>query len=723
MSMFSFIVIFLKQWSFIYPMSRTRICLGFPARRGGLALAIAAILICFFTQSSLSQASWSAVGPAGGDARALAQVPGQPDHLYLGTTNSWVYESIDKGNSWHRLAKLGMTEDLVLDSVLVDSANASVIYAGGWKANQRPGGLFVSRDGGKHWTGVEGFQSQSIYSLAQSPSQANFIFAGTLDGVYRSADSGASWTLISPPGSHEIHEVESLAVDPVNPEIVYAGTWHLPWKTIDGGKHWHNIKNGVIEDSDVFSMIIDPEKPRIVYLSACSGIYKSENGGELFHKIQGIPSSARRTRVLMQDPANHEVVYAGTTEGLYKTVDAGKTFQRMTGPDVLVNDVFVDPGDSNHVLMAIDRGGVLASKDGGVSFAESNEGFSGRRVEALLVDRSDPQRLYAGVVNDKTYGGAFVSNNGGVSWEHIGEGLEGRDVFALAQAKDGSIVAGTSHGIFVLDQGHHADGQESSMAPQGGNPESRGPQPPETEGGTSDSPVWQARNSIANTSMKAAIETHRGEHVDVEKRVEDPAIDLESRVTALDVSGEVWVASTGYGLLTSHDQGVTWQGGPVMGSGGYLSVVAHEGMMAAARLDGVVLSDDSGSTWKPVGIPTMLTRIRCVAYSSDGTLWLGAREGVYFTHDKGKTWLWVDHLPFTDVDDLYYDAAMDKVLVSSRTSDQIFAINPKSFTWKWWQTGYQIGLVRTAGGRVVAASLYDGVLVEPQAVVAQTGQK
>jgi hypothetical protein len=75
------------------------------------------------------------------------------------------------------------------------------------------------------------------------------------------------------------------------------------------------------------------------------------------------------------------------------------------------------------------------------------------------------------------------------------------------------------------------------------------------------------------------------------------------------------------------------------------------------------------------------------------------------------------------VDDLYYDAAMNKVLVSSRISEQIFGIDPKTLTWKWWQTGYRIGLVRTAGPRVVAATLYDGVVIEPQAAGTQTGQK
>ena len=90
-------------------------------------------------------------------------------------------------------------------------------------------------------------------------------------------------------------------------------------------------------------------------------------------------------------------------------------------------------------------------------------------------------------------------------------------------------------------------------------------------------------------------------------------------------------------------------------------------------------------------------------------------KGVYFSQDLGKTWLWIERLPFRDVDDLDYDAATQRVLVSSQTSDQVYAIDPKTMTWKWWQTGYRIALIRPAGDRLVAASLYDGVLVEPRA--------
>ena len=121
-----------------------------------------------------------------------------------------------------------------------------------------------------------------------------------------------------------------------------------------------------------------------------------------------------------------------------------------------------------------------------------------------------------------------------------------------------------------------------------------------------------------------------------------------------------------YGLLTSHDQGASWQGGPVMGVGDYLSVTVQGENFVAARNDSVVISKDSGQSWWPMGVPTMLTHIHRVAFSPDGTLWLGAREGVYFTRDLGKTWMWIQRLPLRDVDDLSYDPSLRKASWSAR---------------------------------------------------------
>ncbi len=673
---------------------------------------------------------FTVVGPNGGDARAFASVPGEPGHLYLGTTNSWLYESRDEGASWHRLAKLGRGDGFVIDHVIVDPDNPTTLYAGAWK-DSNDGGIWISHDAGHTWTEIPLFEGQPVLSLAEAPSDPTILVAGTLQSVFRSTDSGADWTRISPPHSREIHEIESLAIDPKNPAIIYAGTWHLPWKTTDGGKTWRNIKQGVIVDSDVFSIIVDPKNTRTVYLSACSGIYKSQNAGLLFHKIHGIPSEARRTRVLRQDPAHLNVVYAGTTEGLYKTTDAGRTFERMTDPDVIVNDVYVDPANSDRVLLATDRSGVLVSNDAAHTFTQSNAGISERKIAGLVVDRNDPQRLYAGVVNDKRFGGVFRSEDGGAHWQQIADGLDGRDVFSLAQTNDGSIVAGTNHGIFVLGNGSNTPAPETQVASNSVGSENVGvlpvssaavekpgnEEPPSTTDPVAApalTPTWQPRNTLANTILKTTTQDLSGTNVNTEKEVAAPPVELESLINALDVSGPVWVAATSYGLVTSHDQGATWQGGPVMGEGNFLSVTAHGNDLVAARDDSVVISHDAGQSWWPLGIPTMLTHIHRVAFAPDGTLWLGAREGVYFTRNLGKTWLWIHRLPLNDIDDLSVDPVSKRILVSSNLSDQIYAIDPKTMTWVWWKTGFQIALIRAAGDHLVAASLDDGVLIGPK---------
>ena len=92
-----------------------------------------------------AQSGWRVVGPDGGDARAFAADPANPGHLYLGTTNSWLYESQDAGATWHRLAKLDPADGYVLDSIVVDSSNPSTLYVGAWK-DSSGGGLWISHD-------------------------------------------------------------------------------------------------------------------------------------------------------------------------------------------------------------------------------------------------------------------------------------------------------------------------------------------------------------------------------------------------------------------------------------------------------------------------------------------------------------------------------------------------------------------------------------------------
>src|SRR5215470_10925349 len=414
----------------------------------------ALLAVPFFCSFALAAEPWQPLGPEGGTVRSLAFDPKNPDRIFLGTSAGRLYLSSDGGGNWTRLVHLGSAAEMVLDHIVIDPANPRNIYVAAWNAQDpnNDGDLYRSKDGGRTWDLLADMHGQSVRALAMSASDSRIMVAGVLDGVFRSRDGGDNWERISPEHHAEIKNVESVAMDPVNPDVIYAGTWHLPWKTEDGGKTWHSIKKGVIDDSDVFTIVIDSQNPSNLYISACSGIYRSETAGDLFRKIQGIPYSARRTRSLRLDPADRNVLYAGTTEGLWKTTDSGATWKRMTGANVVINDVLIDPRKPAHLLLATDRGGVLASDDGGVTFTTANRGFTHRQVAALLVDRNDSSVVYAGVLNDKEYGGVFVTRDRGQTWKQMSNGLDGRDVFVLRQTNN-ALLAGTDHGIFTLRAG------------------------------------------------------------------------------------------------------------------------------------------------------------------------------------------------------------------------------------------------------------------------------
>lgn len=641
--------------------------------------AIFLALVVALSCPRLWAVNWLPFGPDGGDARSFAMDPQDPSHIYLGTATGWMYESQDSGASWRRLAWVGKRDDLVLDSIVVDKANPKHIVAGAWVLGSTDGGIYVSNDAGRSWTDEPEMRGQSIRALAAAPSDPNLLVAGSLRGVYRSTDGGAHWVLISPPDSREIHEVESIAIDPIHPGIIYAGTWHLPWKTTDGGAHWVNIKEGVIDDSDVFSIIVDPKTPKTVYASACSGIYKSDNGGLRFQKVQGIPSTARRTRVLMQDPKDLNIVFAGTTEGLFRSGDAGKTWLRTTGPEVIVNDVYIDPNNTNRVLLATDRGGVLASRDGGYSFVPSNRGFSARQIVSYVADQQYPARIYVGVVNDKEWGGVFVSENGGLTWTQQSAGLDGHDVVSLEQAPDGAILAGTRHGVYRLD------GQ-----------------------------VWSRVGKVDfSSASRRGVAARRS----VRLRVDPPGDPFDATVPSLARAGDILYAATSDGLLSSYTAGVSWNLMPGLPRQSWNFVAASRGMIAVATFNSAMMSVNGGRHWVHVALPPELTHVAALAVDGAGGIWVGGLQGVFYSENEGATWQTLSSVTIKGVNSLYYDEGTQRMLITADGGNTIaYAVHLPDMRVEYWNTGWNLKMVRVVGDHLVGATLFDGVVVQPRMV-------
>jgi photosystem II stability/assembly factor-like uncharacterized protein len=654
-------------------------------------------ILLVLSSLQLHAASWLPYGPDGGDARAFAIDPHDHSHMYLGTATGWMYESRNGGGDWKRLGSIGKRDDLVLDSIVVSNADSKHIVVGAWVLGSPDGGIFVSKDGGVTWESPSDMKGQSIRALTATPTNPQSLVAGTLKGVYQTVDGGDHWKLISPAGSQELHEVESIAIDPVDPQIIYAGTWHLPWKTVDGGQHWTNIKQGVIEDSDVFSIIVDPKDPKVVYASACSGIYKSQTAGEMFQKVQGIPSTARRTRVLMQDPTNRNIVFAGTTEGLWRTVDSGSTWQRTTGPEVIINDVYVDPANSNRVMLATDRGGVLASNDGGNSFVQSNNGFSARQITSYLADASNPSAVYVGVVNDKALGGVFSSTNGGLTWAQMSSGLNGHDVFSLAQGPDGALLAGTRHGIYRLQGATWSRVDNVTL-----NPPPAPPAKPGKKGST------HSGSTVAHKTPESG--THK-------TTAPKPVHDFEPAINAFARGGDTLYTATSTGLFESETSGQSWKEVPGFEPRSWNFVAARKSTVLAANLNSAVLSLDGGQQWTPIKLPDTLDQLSAIAVDGSDGLWVGGRQGIYVSDDKGATWQTIKNLSLRDVNSIFFDESSQRVLIAAGNKNTIaFAVHLPDRKIQYWNTGWNLKLVRPMNDHLVGTTWFDGVVIQPRMV-------
>jgi photosystem II stability/assembly factor-like uncharacterized protein len=567
-----------------------------------LLIGLACACVLFMAVPARAQV-WPAIGPAGGDVRALASDPGHPEVLYLGTTDGAIFTSHDAGADWEPLGVIGGNQNAVVTAILVDPPNSARLYASTWtrEARGEGGGVFLSSDGGATWR-ESGLMGHAVRALAQAASDPEMLVAGGLDGVFLSRDSGESWQRITPAGDAELRNFDSLAIDPRDSQIIYAGTFHLPWKTTDGGAHWNAIHAGMIDDSDVLSLVTDRENPLRIFASACSGIYRSDDGGAAWEKLEGIPYSARRTPVIRQDVARPVILYAGTTEGLWKTADGGASWRRISPRSWVINSMVILPGagGESRVLLGTERQGVLASDDGGAKFHAWNEGFHHYRIVSLAVDAQDPER--AAAVLENAPDALLMTEDGGKSWVPMGAGLDGEAARQIFSSPASWWVALAAGGLARFDA------QRNSW---------------ERIGVVSESSSSRLNSAGDSAGGRSEIRAFR------------PA------VNDIFFGDSAWFAATEQGLFVSRDSGRSWTELPF--GPGELPVGSVRASRDGQRIrlvssGGMIFSEDAGRTWAWHDLPLESGGAVRLEWASENGLLAAARAGLYISRDAGVSW-------------------------------------------------------------------------------------
>jgi hypothetical protein len=215
-------------------------------------------------------------------------VTGQADGRNLYTGAQYLFKSVDQGRNWTRISPDLTTNDkkkqeqensgglsadntsaenhCTLFAIAESPMDANFIWTG-----TDDGNLQFTEDGGKNWVNVSanyakaGIPTQTwISSIEPSRFNRNTVYA-TFDNhmygdhatyVARSADKGNTWTLFK---SNEFtgfaHKIKE---DPVNPDLLFLGTEMGLFASVDGGANWFRFKNKVPDHALVRDIQIHP---------------------------------------------------------------------------------------------------------------------------------------------------------------------------------------------------------------------------------------------------------------------------------------------------------------------------------------------------------------------------------------------------------------------------------------------------------------------------------
>jgi uncharacterized protein (TIGR03437 family) len=305
--------------------------------------------------------------------------------------------------------------------------------------------LYVTNDGGLTWRTINnGLGAASISSLAIDPTHPSTLYAATSGGVYKSTNAGAAWTRLLPAASAG----NNVVLDPRQPSTVYVtytdgSGMHLA-RSADAGATWTIISDNfppaagfASSFGPVGAFAIDPANSNglwaIVIPSRFSSVIKSTDSGAHWQVVYTFPpdifSSATLVgQKLLIDPRNSPRLYAccihdphaAATGGVYRSDDGGQTWvQGATGPfggSAGILSPWLDPGDSK-VLYGDWYYGLERSADAGMTWAEvplpSGLAAYGYEPGGLALDASGT--LY--LLND--YGYLLRSSDRGVSWTKI----------------------------------------------------------------------------------------------------------------------------------------------------------------------------------------------------------------------------------------------------------------------------------------------------------------
>ena len=260
----------------------------------------------------------------------------------------------------------------------------------------------------------------------------------SLGQVWKSTDKGVNWTLIStglPDGRPEL-VLDNSSGTPGNRILFCASYGNGIYKTANSGGTWTEINNGLGADaSSVWVLFINPNNTNELYAGINSfggggALYKSVDAGNNWSKLSSFPAFDVLT--IDYDQTNN-IIYVGATDnydfnsdgGLYKSTDDGTTWTKIFNHTRVI-DIEIDQSNPALLYAASQpwygvwlpsiSPGIYKSANGGTTWNNITENLSHTFVDFIKLNPDNTSQLFAG-----TGGGGLWVNDNVTGVEKIGD--------------------------------------------------------------------------------------------------------------------------------------------------------------------------------------------------------------------------------------------------------------------------------------------------------------
>lgn len=593
-------------------------------------------------------------------------------------------------SSYAWTAKTDGIPNLAVQDIEIAPSNTNIMYAltgaVGGASGYRSTGVLKSVDGGDTWnpTGLSFPENGGVkgYKLLVHPTNANIAWACTDNGLYRTADGGTAWTLVTyytTVGGTQFNfstNAYDIVYQPGSTVNMYA-TSNGPYfyKSTDGGLTFLRVDRataGLPTTGGRAQIGVSAANSAYIYLlygdgAAYQGLYRSTNSGTSFTLRSSTPNvlggQSWRNITIAVSPTNIDDIYVGGLD-IYKSTTGGAT----GGWTQISNWTSSSTSNFSHAdifELKCDATYLYCASDGGIyRMTRSSDTWT-----SLMSNMQTGQVYRLGI--DPTASAAFVTvglqdngsyRNSGVQYLSIGGG-DGMETVVQPSNTNVIYLSSQNGNFYRSDDG----GTSNTFIRSGGG---NWTTPAVLRPGF-DTHIYIGYtnidyNTTSGTGAWSTIAT--GFSSAIESLEFAPSANTVlyatdgSSIRRFNLSGGVWSAAS---VITGTVPGGSITEVAVDPNNSAHVVVTIGGYAAANKVFETVNANAATPTWTNITGTLPNVPINCITMDDDAsnTIYIGTDIGVFVRNDILQNWvMYSNKLPVTRV----YDIEINRSLATHR---------------------------------------------------------